>query len=80
MTKADAYSSPDFLRAQSEVERAGRAWVCRYSSSAEFEAAVIRARRRVGAFRAVRRLYWFYAATTTGTLVAIAQLFDYFVR
>jgi hypothetical protein len=80
MNKTGVSDSPYFLAEQSEFERAGQSWACRYSSSAEFEAAVIRARRRAGAFRAVRRLYWFYAATTTGMLVAIAGLVDYFLR
>jgi hypothetical protein len=44
-----------------DAERAGAALACVFSSSDEFEAAVIRARREAGAFgrsRAQKRVYW----------------------
>lgn len=55
---------------QHEAQRAGLALACPYSSSAEFEAAVIRARRRAGAFRVaqVRR----YAIVAACMMVAAA--------
>ena len=39
---------------QMDAERAGLAWACPFSSSAEFEAAVISARRRAGAYGPTR--------------------------
>jgi hypothetical protein len=39
---------------QMDAERAGFAWACPFSSSAEFEAAVISSRRRAGAYRWLR--------------------------
>jgi hypothetical protein len=48
---------------QMDAERAGFSWACPFSSSAEFEAAVVKARRRAGAYRFVRiRRYAVYAA------------------
>jgi hypothetical protein len=50
-------------------ERAGLAWACPFSSSDEFEAAVISSRRRAGAYgpsrghRYARRTLWAIAAT-----------------
>jgi hypothetical protein len=52
-----------------DAERAGTALACAFSSSAEFEAAVIQARRQAGAYGPTaqqRRVYWGCAA---GTLV-----------
>jgi hypothetical protein len=58
-----------------DVERAGLSWACPFSSSDEFEAAVISSRRRAGAYGPSRgrRLarYGGYAAAAvvvTGTL------------
>ena len=64
---------------QMDAERAGFAWACPFSSSAEFEAAVISARRRAGAYGPTRgRRYAFYtacmaaaAAVTAGTYLLI---------
>lgn len=69
----------EVLTLQMHAERAGFAWTCPYSSSAEFEAAVIRSRRRAGAYRSVRvRRYAVYtvvlaaaAAATAGTYFLI---------
>jgi hypothetical protein len=55
---------------QAHVERAGCALACAYSSSAEFEAAVIRARRAAGAYRPMRtRRYLICAGASAGMLV-----------
>jgi hypothetical protein len=48
-----------------DAERAGSAWACAYSSSEEFEAAIIQARRQAGAYGATnhrKRVYWGCAA------------------
>ena len=46
-----------------DAERAGLAWACPFSSSAEFEAAVISSRRRAGAYGPSRgRRYALYTA------------------
>jgi hypothetical protein len=46
-----------------DAERAGLAWACPFSSSDEFEAAVISSRRRAGAYGPSLVLrYAFYAA------------------
>jgi len=65
----------DLVALQSEVARAGCAWACPYSSAAEFEAAVIRSRRRAGAFSAMRWRYVLYAGTATGVLAVLALLY-----
>jgi hypothetical protein len=54
----------------SDVQRAGMAWACPFSSSDEFEAAIIRARRDAGVYgpkRTRRRL-------GTAALIAAAAL------
>jgi hypothetical protein len=53
-----------------DAERAGFAWACPFSSSAEFEAAVVRSRRRAGAYRFVRLRR--YAVYTTVLAAAAA--------
>jgi hypothetical protein len=59
------------LALQMDLERAGLAWACPFSSSVEFEAAVIRSRRRAGAYRPVRlRRY----AVCAAVLAAAAAL------
>jgi hypothetical protein len=60
----------DLLALQGIAERAGRALACPFSSSEEFEAAVIRSRRAAGVYR--RRWNWRYlgyAGAATGMLV-----------
>jgi hypothetical protein len=62
-----------------DAERAGGAWACPFSSSAEFEAAVINSRRRAWAYGPSRgRRYALYtacmaaaAALTAGTFLLI---------
>lgn len=58
-----------------DVQRAGAALACAYSSSDEFEAAIIRARREAGAFgptEVQKRAYWGCAA---GALIVLLFLF-----
>jgi hypothetical protein len=53
------------LTLQLDAERAGFAWACPFSSSDEFEAAVISSRLRAGAFGPKRlRRYALYTACT----------------
>jgi len=47
----------DLVALRAAAERAGTALACLFSSSDEFEAAVIRARREAGAFRRRRRAF-----------------------
>lgn len=55
------------------AERAGRALACLFSSSDEFEAAVIRIRREQGAFRPKRR--WRHAAGMVMLTLLLAAAF-----
>jgi len=80
MGRTEASDSSAVAMAQAEVQRAGYVWACRYSSSAEFEAAVLRARRRAGAYRAVRFRYALYASALTGTLAVVSHLIDFILR
>jgi hypothetical protein len=62
----------DALTLQMDAERAGFAWACPFSSSDEFEAAVISSRLRAGAYGPRRRrrrnaLYAACAAAVIGT-------------
>jgi len=60
----------EILALQDDVARAGGAWACSYSSSAEFEAAVIRSRRAAGAYRPLRyRRYLICAGACAGMLL-----------
>jgi hypothetical protein len=62
----------DVLTLQMDAERAGFAWACPFSSSAEFEAAVISSRLRAGAFgpkRRRRRRHALYAACAAAAIV-----------
>lgn len=59
-----------------DAERAGFAWACPFSSSAEFEAAVISSRRRAGAFRSARlRRYAVYTAVLAAAAAATASTY-----
>jgi hypothetical protein len=65
----------EILALQVHVERAGCAWACAYSSSAEFEAAVIRARRAAGAYRPMRnRRYLVCAVAAAAGMLVLALL------
>ena len=67
---------PEVLTLQTEAERAGLAWACPFSSAAEFEAAVINARRRAGAYRSARlRRYAVYAAVLAAAAAATASTY-----
>jgi len=59
----------DVVVLQADVERAGCAWACSYSSSDEFEAAVIRSKLDAGVYGPKRRRrYALYAGAATGAL------------
>lgn len=64
--------SADILALQGIAERAGCALACAFSSSEEFEAAVIRSRRDAGVYG--RKRHWryaLYAGTASGVLIAL---------
>ena len=65
----------DIIALEADLARAGRAWACPYSSSDEFEAAVICSRRRAGAYGRMRRRYVLYAGVATGMLAILAVLY-----
>jgi hypothetical protein len=64
---------PAMLALQANVERAGCAWACAYSSSDEFEAAVIRAKFGAGA-SGPRRRRWFSLYAAVATLITVLAL------
>jgi hypothetical protein len=59
----------DLIALRAAAERAGTALACLFSSSDEFEAAVIRARREAGAFRRPRKGHPVLALAVTAALV-----------
>jgi hypothetical protein len=69
-------SRVDALTLKVDAERAGLAWACPFSSSAEFEAAIIKARREAGVYgpkRTRRHVLAFAAAmAAVATLIALA--------
>jgi hypothetical protein len=66
----------DVFTLQMDAERAGLAWACPFSSSAEFEAAVISSRRRAGAYGPSRgRRYAFYTAWITAAAALTASTY-----
>lgn len=71
-----ARSRSDALTLQVDAERAGLAWACPFSSSAEFEAAIIKARREAGVYgpkRTRRNALWVLAAIgAPAILIALA--------
>ena len=77
--RTPAQPRTDVPTLQMDAERAGFAWACPFSSSDEFEAAVISSRLRAGAFgpRRRRRRYALYtvcavtAVVTAGTYLLI---------
>jgi hypothetical protein len=78
MWKSSAFDriSTDALALQAHVERAGCAMACAYSSSDEFEAAVIRAKRDAGAYGPKRRRRLvLYAGAATAVLAVVVLLF-----
>jgi hypothetical protein len=71
-------SRSDALTLKVDVERAGLAWACPFSSSAEFEAAIIQARREAGVYgpKRTRRnaLLVIAGFGAAATLIALACL------
>jgi hypothetical protein len=66
---------PEVLALVSQAERAGWALACPFSSSAEFEAAVIHSRRRAGYYRHMRhRRYALYGAVAAAAITAVGLL------
>lgn len=66
----------DVLALQANVERAGCAWACAYSSSDEFEAAVIRANLDAGVYGPRRRRrFALYAAVASAALALVILMF-----
>ena len=65
------------LALQNHAERSGYALACSFSSSAEFEAAVIRARRDSGVYwgRRRRRALAGYLAAAIGAVIILVLLF-----
>ena len=61
----------DLVALRTAAERAGTALACLFSSSDEFEAAVIKARRDAGAFAPKRRRYSAAVALVTFLLAAV---------
>ena len=59
-----------------DAERAGLAWACPFSSSDEFEAAVIRSRREAGVYGPKRsRRRALYGAAAVAVLSAVASIY-----
>jgi hypothetical protein len=60
-----------------DAERAGLAWACPFSSSDEFEAAVIRSRREAGVYgpKRSRRRALYGAAVVAVLIVAVSACF-----
>jgi hypothetical protein len=62
----------DLVSLDTDIARAGCAWACSYSSSDEFEAAVIRAKRAAGVYGPKRRRrIVLYAGAAAGALVIL---------
>lgn len=64
----------DFVSLDADIARAGCAWACSYSSSDEFEAAVIRAKRAAGIYGPKRRRRIMFYAGAAGAALALAIL------
>jgi len=60
-----------------DAERAGLAWACPFSSSDEFEAAVIRSRREAGVYgpKRSRRRALYVAAVVAVLIAAVSACF-----
>jgi hypothetical protein len=61
----------DLVALRTAAERAGTALACLFSSSDEFEAAIIKARREAGAFQVKRSRFSARAALLTIVLAAV---------
>ena len=66
----------EFSALEASVERAGTALACVYSTSDEFEAAVIRARRKAGQIgpRHIGQLRFVLGATAVAALMMLATV------
>jgi hypothetical protein len=65
----------DLAALRAAAERAGTALACLFSTSEEFEAAVVRVRREQGAFRAARGRHPLRLAMFTALLAVVFVLF-----
>ena len=65
---------PALLALQTNVERAGEALACPFSSSEEFEAALIKARRAAGVYRPRRHRRQFLIAVAAIAALGLALL------
>lgn len=68
----------DLLTLKVDAERAGLAWACPFSSSDEFEAAVIRSRREAGVYgpkRSRRRALQYMTAGAAVAAILIASAY-----
>jgi hypothetical protein len=72
LSSATARINTDLSALEAYAERAGRAWACAYSSSAEFDAALIAARRAAGVY-GPRRRRW-QILITASIAAALASL------
>src|SRR5262245_9696671 len=65
----------DLLALENTVARAGQALACPFSSSAEFEAAVVRSKLDAGVYGPKRRRrYVLYAGAVTSTLAVLVWM------
>jgi hypothetical protein len=64
----------DVRALQWDAMRAGLAWACPFSTSEEFEAAVIRSRLRAGVYGPKRRRRQLLYATAAAAAIAVAWL------
>jgi hypothetical protein len=64
----------DLVALRASAERAGTALACLFSTSDEFHAAVIQARREAGAFAPKRRRTLRWAALTAALVLAFLML------
>jgi hypothetical protein len=74
-TRSPVRPRADVLALQLNAERAGLSWACPFASSDEFEAAVISARRRAGAYRRDRSRSLIYVAVVCATMLGAYLLF-----
>jgi hypothetical protein len=65
----------DFKTLEIAVQNAGSALACSFSSSAEFEAAIIAAKRAAGIYGPKRRRRQVLNVVMTGTAAVLAALF-----
>ena len=74
LTRSFSDLEADLAALRASAERAGRALGCLFSTSDEFEAAVVRVRREQGAFRkrnSWRRPFWSAALITLAVIAFV---------